>query len=230
MLRILLALALLHLSVAPAWAAAPPRRWPSRLVNSLELARTFRPGRSLPTKAWLRDGTVVVGGLLSVEQEADSLYAPRLAAWIAADPDRAVLPPLGQELRLARRYQAGRQIHGVFLGFNGPCLLLQRDGQESPASLPFAGVGLVSAAGSLRLDSRALDATGAWPPSRQILVVQAATGVQRLRLDDLSDLQLSRQMGVEGYVVGSVLVIVIVTLVGFYLLLSRLDWPETDVT
>jgi hypothetical protein len=37
-------------------------------------------------------------------------------------------------------------------------------------------------------------------------------------------------MGVEGYVVGSVLVIVIVTLVGFYLLLSRLDWPETDVT
>jgi hypothetical protein len=137
------------------------------------------------------DGHVIQGDLLAVELVADSLYQPRLARWIAADPARAVLPPLGQELRLAERYEAGRRIRGAFLGFNGPYVVMR--GADGRLQQNEWGRGLEGAAGSLRLDGRRLDQQRDWPPSRLVYFVRGPDGRVALSPDELRDLRITQK-------------------------------------
>ena len=231
-MRILLAMALLHLSVAPAWAGPPRHRWPTRLVTSLAVMAAQEPGHTLPCKAWLLDGRVLAGDLLAVEQEPDSLYQPRLTHWQGSDPARAVLPPLGQDLQLAKHYVVGRPVHGAFRGFNGPHLLLGRmeNVRETVDRIPVARERLICPAGSLSLDGRELDRRNDWPPSRTALLVYTAAGVQRIALDEVRDLQVTRRADPAGIILGTALVLFVLTLTFIYVALSQVDFPIGNIS
>jgi hypothetical protein len=208
----LLILALLHCCVGGVWAGNVRHRWPERLAASLDAAQALVPGRTMPFKAWRLDGGVLQGELVGLEMEPDSLYQPRLARWLAADPARAVLPALGHELWLESKFKRGRAVCGTFLGFDGPHLLLGRvDGVEGPLTrVAVTRMRLATTAGRLLLEAKELDQGGDWPPSRASLLAFFPLGMQRIPLDSLQDLSVRQRTGGGGsaFVVGFFMAIV----------------------
>lgn len=190
-LRWLLLPALLHLLLTPlggvARAAASARWSPAAeraLLNLLE-----KPDPAWKLHISTRDGRTLAGRLTGWRSQPDSLYQSRLEAWIGRDAARRALPPLGGELVLANRFVSGKAVRGRFGGFQGPLLLLEREGRLRPYALE--GLELESASGRWRIQREALDRQGDWPPSRGLLDLSGAAGSESLPLDEVLELCIS---------------------------------------